>query len=157
MTYQRTRIFKLCLFFDMRFPEESFDAIIGLSVLHHMTDKKLLGEHLFRILKPGGKIIFNEPFGNSKILERLRLLVPIPVMEEDKTHWNEQIKYKDLEAFENKFRVSYKEFQFFSRLDRIFQSNNLINFLGLLDIKLLEKLPCLRPYARDIVIILEKQ
>lgn len=143
-------------FYDMDFPDEYFDKIIGLSALHHMSDKKLLCNSIHRILKPCGKVVFNEPFGNSKLLERLRLLVPVKVNEEDKSHWDEQIKYKDLEAFKDKFRVKYKEFQFFSRLDRIFKSDWIISLLGIIDVKLLKSIPFLRRYARDIVIILEK-
>jgi len=149
--------FKVMSSYKLDYPDGFFDKIIGLSALHHMSDKKHLCNSLHRILKPYGKIVFNEPFGNSKLLERLRLLIPIKVQEEDKTHWNEQIKYKDLEVFKDKFQVEYKEFQFFSRLDRIFKSNWIIKLLGIIDVEFLKNVPFLRKYARDIVIILTKK
>lgn len=148
--------FKVMSFYDLAYPDRTFDKIIGLSALHHMRNKELLCDSLYRILKPGGMIVFNEPFGNSTILERLRLYVPIKVQEEDKSHWNEQIKYKDLEVFKDKFHLEYKEFQFFSRLDKIFKSDWIIKLLGIVDVKLLKNIPFLRKYARDIVIILRK-
>jgi len=143
-------------FYELRYPSNYFDKIIGLSVLHHSQNKDLLAEALYKVLKPGGRIVFNEPFGNSVYLEKLRLLVPVNVMEEDKSHWDEQIKYCDLEQFKSRFSVLYKEFQLFSRLDRVFKGRTLIHVLGLLDFTLLERVPWLRPYARDIVIVLDK-
>lgn len=42
------------------FPNESFDAIIGSSVLHHL-DLEVALKEILRILKPGGTIRFTEP------------------------------------------------------------------------------------------------
>ena len=148
--------FQCMSFYELDFPSEYFDKIIGLSVLHHAEHKELLMESLYRVLKPGGRIVFNEPFGNSEWLEKLRLFVPVEIDEEDNTHWNDQIKYKDLDVFKPKFTVRWKEFQFISRLDRVVKSEKMIQYMGLLDRMLLRSIPALRPYARDIVIILGK-
>jgi ubiquinone/menaquinone biosynthesis C-methylase UbiE len=42
------------------FPDESFDAVIGSSVLHHL-DLEVALKEILRILKPGGTIRFTEP------------------------------------------------------------------------------------------------
>lgn len=42
------------------FPAGPFDAVIGNSVLHHLPLETCLDE-VFRVLRPGGKIIFFEP------------------------------------------------------------------------------------------------
>ena len=42
------------------FTKESFDAVIGSSVLHHL-DLDLALKEIYRILKPGGTIRFTEP------------------------------------------------------------------------------------------------
>lgn len=149
--------FSVMSIYDLSFEKEYFDEVIGLSVLHHVNEKKILCNELKRILKPGGRCVFNEPFGESEILEKIRLLVPVEIMEEDKTHWNEQVKYKDLDVFREHFHVSWREFQFFSRLDRILKSEKLIKRLGLLDRYLLKRLPMIRRYSRDIVVILDKK
>lgn len=148
--------FKAMSFYQLDYPDEYFDIITGFSALHHAHDKKLFCESLFRVLKPGGIVVFNEPFGESRVLEKLRLLVPVEVQEEDKTHWDEQVKYSDLEYFKDRFKVAYREFQLLSRLDRIFKSEFVINILGNIDLMLLGNFPFLRRYARDIVIILTK-
>lgn len=46
--------------YDTTFPSSSFDFIVGSSSLHHLEVDKALNE-FFRILKPGGRILFTEP------------------------------------------------------------------------------------------------
>lgn len=52
--------FKLDNAYDMDLTNESFDHVVGSSVLHHLDIKKALAE-TFRVLKHGGKISFTEP------------------------------------------------------------------------------------------------
>lgn len=149
--------FQVMSFYNIKFPYEYFDKIIGKAVLHHCNHKKMLSNTLFRLLKFNGRVVFIEPFGNSRYLEKIRLLVPVKVQEEDKTHWNEQIKYSDLTYFEDLFEIHYKEMHFISRFDRVIQSESLVNWMGIIDLKLLKIFPWLKPYARDIAIILDKK
>ncbi|MFZ4547900.1 MAG: class I SAM-dependent methyltransferase [Bacteroidales bacterium] len=46
--------------YDLSFKENSFDKILGSSVLHHLEIRKAICE-MFRVLKPGGRILFTEP------------------------------------------------------------------------------------------------
>lgn len=46
--------------YQMAFPNECFDSVIGSSVLHHLDIEKALDE-IYRVLKPGGNIAFTEP------------------------------------------------------------------------------------------------
>ena len=52
---------------NLDFPDETFDLIVSNDVFEHVIDyEKAFGE-AFRVLKPGGKMIFTVPFdGNSK-------------------------------------------------------------------------------------------
>ena len=52
--------FKLDNAYDLSFDDESFDTVIGSSILHHLNIKKALVE-FYRVLKPGGTIYFTEP------------------------------------------------------------------------------------------------
>lgn len=52
----------------IRYPENSFDAIICNHVLEHITDDRKAMKELFRVLKPGGWAVLQVPF--SKILDK---------------------------------------------------------------------------------------
>jgi ubiquinone/menaquinone biosynthesis C-methylase UbiE len=53
-------IFVLENAYEMSFESNSFDSIVGSSVLHHLEIEKAISE-MFRVLKPGGSIFFTEP------------------------------------------------------------------------------------------------
>lgn len=44
----------------MPFPNEIFDFIVGISILHHL-DLNLALKEISRVLKPKGKFVFSEP------------------------------------------------------------------------------------------------
>ena len=52
-------------------PDQFFDAVVGISILHHLNIDRALQE-IFRVLKPGGRMAFTEPnFMNPQVfLER---------------------------------------------------------------------------------------
>jgi ubiquinone/menaquinone biosynthesis C-methylase UbiE len=52
--------FKVENAYKMTFEDNSFDAVIGSSVLHHLEIDNALKE-IFRVLRPGGTIHFTEP------------------------------------------------------------------------------------------------
>jgi ubiquinone/menaquinone biosynthesis C-methylase UbiE len=46
--------------YQMSFKDETFDAVVGSSVLHHLDVEKAITE-IHRVLKPGGIMTFTEP------------------------------------------------------------------------------------------------
>ena len=56
-------------------PDESVDIIFGMAILHHL-DLELAAPEVQRVLKKGGRGIFEEPIRNSKLLGRLRRFFP---------------------------------------------------------------------------------
>lgn len=165
--------FKVNSFYNLEYDSSSFDFAIGQNVLHHLQDKKDAVSPLHRILKKGGKAVFFEPFSGSRWLDRLRLLFPVAIQDVKKITWLDRLrllfsssvndtedrplKYSDLNDFYNNFEITYREFHIFSRLDRIFQSQAIIHFLGMLDLFLLSRLPFFKKYARYIVIEMIKR
>lgn len=52
--------FKVENAYDLTYEDETFDSVVGSSVLHHLEVDQAL-EECFRVLKPGGTIYFTEP------------------------------------------------------------------------------------------------
>jgi len=52
----------VCAFSEsLPFPNDSFDRILMVDVLHHVVDQPSTAGEMFRLLKPGGRIIIEEP------------------------------------------------------------------------------------------------
>lgn len=57
------------------FPDDHFDVVIGNGILHHLDFEVALRE-IHRVLKPGGRAIFQEPIAGNPLLRLFRLLTP---------------------------------------------------------------------------------
>jgi ubiquinone/menaquinone biosynthesis C-methylase UbiE len=60
---------------DLPFPDNSIDVVFGIAILHHL-DLDLVSKEIRRVLKPGGRAIFQEPVRNSAVIRFLRSLIP---------------------------------------------------------------------------------
>ena len=60
---------------DMPFPDNSIDVVFGIAILHHL-DLDLVSREVRRVLKPGGRAIFQEPVRNSPVIRFVRSLIP---------------------------------------------------------------------------------
>src|SRR3972149_739393 len=52
--------FKVGSVYELEYPNNYFDFVIGQAILHHLTDKNKLIPELYRILKLKGKAVFFE-------------------------------------------------------------------------------------------------
>lgn len=59
----------------LSFPDESFDFVVGNGILHHLDYPTAFSE-IHRVLKPGGRAIFQEPLSGNPLLGLLRILTP---------------------------------------------------------------------------------
>ena len=57
------------------FPDDSFDLIVGVAILHHLDMERSLVE-VKRLLRPGGEAIFMEPLWHNPLLRLGRALSP---------------------------------------------------------------------------------
>ena len=57
-------------------PDESIDIVFGMAILHHL-DLELASREVWRVLKKGGRGIFEEPLRNSKLVDRIRKCFPV--------------------------------------------------------------------------------
>jgi SAM-dependent methyltransferase len=60
---------------DLPFPDGSVDVLFGIAILHHL-DLALVSAEVHRVLRTGGRAIFQEPVRNSRVVRALRALVP---------------------------------------------------------------------------------
>jgi SAM-dependent methyltransferase len=60
---------------DLPFPDGSVDVVFGIAILHHL-DLRLVSREVHRVLKPGGRAIFQEPVRNSAVMRFVRSLIP---------------------------------------------------------------------------------
>jgi SAM-dependent methyltransferase len=60
---------------DLPFPDGSIDVVFGIAILHHL-DLQLVAREVHRVLRPGGRAIFQEPVRNSRIIRFVRSLIP---------------------------------------------------------------------------------
>lgn len=59
----------------LKFPDATFDIVFGGAILHHLNIETAMKE-IFRVLKPGGAIIFCEPLIHNPVGKIVRLLTP---------------------------------------------------------------------------------
>ncbi len=59
----------------MTFEDNSFDLVFGYGILHHLDPDIALSE-IHRVLKPGGRVMLQEPLAGNPLLKLFRLLTP---------------------------------------------------------------------------------
>ena len=59
----------------LEFPDNTFDIVAGNGILHHLDAYTALME-IYRVLKPGGRVILQEPLADNVLLKLFRLLTP---------------------------------------------------------------------------------
>jgi SAM-dependent methyltransferase len=142
--------------FTLPFKDRSFDHVIGIGILHHLWfDLREVSKEISRVLKRDGTAVFQEAFGNSWLLRAMRRWIPVEVEGNADTE-QRQLRYSDIVSLSEIFKeVRIKEFQIFSRLDRVLKLGGVIRFLHISDDWLLAKCPWLRRFARMIVLELQ--
>ena len=67
--------FVVCSGYELPFPDASIDIVFGIAILHHL-DLSRASQEIARILRPGGRAIFQEPVRNSPVVRFVRGLIP---------------------------------------------------------------------------------
>jgi asparagine synthase (glutamine-hydrolysing) len=79
---------------------ESVDMVFGIAILHHLH-LQLVSREVLRILKKGGRAIFQEPVRNSKVIKLLRGLIPYQA--EDVSPYERPLTDEELADFAHGF------------------------------------------------------
>lgn len=135
---------------ELDFPDNYFDKVCGIAILHHLDLNKSYNE-IRRVLKPEGKAIFIEPLGHNFLINLYRKLTP-HVRTEDE----HPFKKKDLILLKKHFNtIEIKYFYFMSISGFLFRNtpvfNPVLTALHKFD-KLLFKLGPIKYMAWQVVI-----
>lgn len=79
---------------NLSFADETFDFVVGNGILHHLDYPTALSE-IDRVLKPGGRAIFQEPLSGNPLLGLLRLLTPSARTEDERPFTASDLRYID--------------------------------------------------------------
>ena len=60
---------------DLKFENNKFDLVIGNGILHHL-DKLVAINSIYKVLKPGGRLVFKEPLADNPLLKIFRFFTP---------------------------------------------------------------------------------
>ncbi|MEE9407390.1 MAG: class I SAM-dependent methyltransferase [Polaribacter sp.] len=93
---------------DLTFEDESFDIVFGGAILHHLDVEKSIG-HIYRVLKPGGKVVFLEPLNMNPLYKIYRKLNP-----QERTPDEHALVSKDFKIIREKFTFDHYFFDFFT-------------------------------------------
>lgn len=93
----------------MNFPENTYDAVYGQDILHHL-DFEIIFPKIHKTLKNGGIAVFSEPLAENFIINLLRRLTP-----NIRTTDEHPFKIKDIKKYGGIFsKYEYKCFQLFT-------------------------------------------
>ncbi|HUK33849.1 MAG TPA: class I SAM-dependent methyltransferase [Vicinamibacterales bacterium] len=83
-------------------PDASVDAVVGIAILHHVDLKEAASE-IHRVLKPGGRAIFQEPVRDSAAVRVLRKM--IPYRSPDVSPFERPLTTRELREFARRFTI----------------------------------------------------
>lgn len=142
---------------DLPLPDESVDVVFGMAILHHL-DLALSAPEVHRVLRKGGRAIFQEPVRNSSLINFFRSLIPYQAA--DVSPFERPLTDRELATYAERFS-SYHSKAF------ILPTTSLVNVLPPLrkrlsqtcqraDAAILQKFPSLAYYATMRVVELVK-
>jgi SAM-dependent methyltransferase len=136
------------------FADAAFDRVWGCAILHHL-DLSRAGLQLRRVLCPGGRAVFCEPWGGNPLLNfaRRRLTYRGKRRTPDET----PLTLKHLGQLRMVFpSLEFRGFQLLSMARRVVQARRLRQQLDWCDAMLLGRVPALERFCRYVVLTLPK-
>jgi len=136
------------------FADGAFDRIWGNAILHHLDNDRALKE-IGRLLAPGGKAVFCEPWGGNPLLALVRRAVPYPG--KDRTRDESPWTNRQLSAWVRRFPgAKVESFELFSAARRFFGTGARWPLAESIDRALIGLIPPLGNWCRYRLLHIEK-
>lgn len=137
---------------NLTYQDNTFDVAFGSSVIHHLDIEKSFKE-LFRVLKPGGRIVFAEP---NMINPQILIQKNVPFIKKwlgDSPDETAIIRWKLAKMLEslNYVKVNIFPYDFLHPITPNFLIGT-VNTVG----KIIEQIPVLKEIAGSVIIAAEK-
>ena len=142
--------------YEIPLPDASVDMVFGMAILHHL-DMRLAARETWRLLKPGGRAIFQEPMRNSGFLRLLRKIFPNRAP--DISPFERPLTNAEVNDFARDFsscRIRPFYLPTHSLIRRVFKTPETVRPWATRDAHWLERFPALEHYATVKVIELTK-
>lgn len=134
------------------FDDNSFDAIWGNAILHHL-DLSAAARELRRVLRPGGVAVCCEPWGGNPMLGLARHCVPYPG--KHRTPDERPLRPRDLPLLREVFpAMTVEGFQLLAMVRRVLGRRRVVEWLDRYDVALLRRWPSLWRFCRYVVLTL---
>ena len=137
-------------------PKGRFDAVLAMSVLHHLPLEEGL-RTLNDLLKPGGRIAFQEPVAYSGLLQWLRNRTPV---EKDVSPDERQLAQHDLKRISEVFEIEeIRHYLLVHRLWRLLPRflHPVFDYLAIRFDQVLLLIPGMKQFAGAVVILARKR
>lgn len=142
--------------YNLALADESVDIVFGIAILHHL-DLSLAAREVWRVLRKGGRAIFQEPVRNSKFIHRVRAMIPYQAP--DISRLERPLTDQELKDFAHGY-TTYNSRAFMLPYVNLAQllpvTRSFVRPLSRLDGVILRRLPALRYYATVRVIEMVK-
>jgi SAM-dependent methyltransferase len=147
------------------FADGTFDCIWGNAILHHL-DLERSAEEIHRVLVPGGRAVFCEPWGSNPLLQAARRRFSYPGKHH--TPDEEPLRWESLGALRRRFpEMKTEGYQFLSMVGRLLPRTGsgrkaipgaptILQSLERVDRFCLSRLPALQGWCRYMVIELPR-
>jgi SAM-dependent methyltransferase len=146
------------------FADSEFDLIYASAALHHTLKYPNAFSELVRVLRPGGKLVLAETFGNNRLLNGLRRLRWRLSREPDEAGEEIILSDRELALLRRHFRrVEVRPMNLFAMAKRLFRGRfqspffrRTLRLLELTDQVLLRLFPFARRYCGEVIVVAEK-
>ena len=141
---------------DLPVRSDSVDVVFGIAILHHL-DLAACAREVQRVLKPGGRAIFQEPVRDSRLVRAIRKCIPYQAP--DISPFERPLTSPELRQFGQSFsssRMRPFSLPFVNAVQVIAPLRRYVMSAYKYDHKLLTRMPALTPFAGIRVVELAK-